>query len=488
MFKLNKTKLTLILLLTLSCWLSTLADTAHSSVTEWQDVRPFNEGKQLLASGLTVQGPQLLVADINADTAVSTKRQISLQAELFQGFGTGIFIVKDRNGDGTGSEPKELIILYGSDGIYILRNDSPEKIIDMAQVWRTVDPRKFSYLNHTVDVNNDGLTDFLLPDFKEHHLFVQLPNGQFQHQIITVGMSQSYFSDELSGNSLIYTFPKVNSWYDFNGDNRSDIATVTEKNLTLFIAGRDGKYLEASSKLHVPLLNEQKSRVGINERLSTPEYSLVTIDDLNGDALPDIVLQHKYYVEGEDHEMERLVLMCGTQSDSGSVQYSKEGIIRIPVEGERIQTGFADFNGDGKKELYYIALELGAGSVMSAFFGNSFDIEISIHLQSDECAFDTDVTESKKASFVTDVRNAALGSFVKAVDVNNDGSSDLLVLKDTRNISLYLGGGKRLLSKKARKTKMSKTLNPIKLKTVEIANRHYLIDLQGAGLQATRIE
>lgn len=444
----------------------------------------MHNGEQVILSGVTEGVPKITIASLSASGQLSEFHLTQFQPDVFQGYSLA-FLVDSSPSSASQQQivnkAKEQIVLFGKEGIYRLHLGKVMPIIKSASIYRNIDPQVFSPLTHSYDVNGDGLSDFILPDIDKHHLYVQTPTGQFDYFPLDIGMPVTFYNTGLDTSSFNVSYLQSIQVQDVNADGKRDIIVANQHEVVWFEQLPQGQYASNALPLRLPLSSNKSLSTGLDIKAGAI-HRILAMRDLNHDGLQDLVIERKK-LDDDGSEQQSVLMFCASRATDGFTTFESNASPAIVIEGEMIQHGFADFNGDSLQEFYYVSGDIGAGSVMSAFFGGGFDIDINIHQQRQHCQFDRSITSSKETRFVVDVQNTALGSFIATQDLDADGKADLLVKRNDNKLSFYRGQEKKLLSRKANTIKLKTPVNPQHIKVIQRAGISYLLSL---GKQFTR--
>lgn len=75
----------------------------------------------------------------------------------------------------------EQLVVLGTEGIsgFNSQDNSWRRLLNTESLYRTVDSKRLLKLDFVYDFNNDGLSDFIVPDFNAHHVYMQQQDGSF---------------------------------------------------------------------------------------------------------------------------------------------------------------------------------------------------------------------------------------------------------------------------------------------------------------------
>ncbi|MBU2881880.1 VCBS repeat-containing protein [Psychrosphaera sp. B3R10] len=468
-------------------WVLLLPAMAHNHKLNFEvsDVTFYQNGEALLFGGLVQNKPYLKIMDRKGNGELSTRSPFYLDNNLYQGFATAMLVESSTLTQNAIERP----VLFGHNGVYTIVGTEVVELIRTASIYRSIDDSAFRLLPHALDVNNDGLTDFVIPNFESTSIWTQKINGSFKQQVLDFSLPTEYYVDEFDRASLFIEVPKQVIQAQVIGNELVDLVVVFDDQILIIEAISAGLYASqagASGKkgvkpieVRLPFALKSEHAEEQNKANGTT-YKLLDVQDLNNDGIVDLIIDKRYF-DGTDNDVgneeQSIIVLFGALKQS-ELFYAKTNSDEIKLGGEMLDYGFADFNGDGRKDLYYVSGEIGAGSVMSALFGGGFEVDIRVHLQREGMNFTTKVKAEKETQFLVDVKNVAFGTFLEVADINHDGKDDLILKESERYLSVYLGNAKRVLAKKAQKIKMSLPENPAKIKRLRLGKNHFVVSYE----------
>lgn len=243
-------------------------------------------------------------------------------------------------------------------GCSLFQNNRQGKFTNISQ-GNGACPEAFGGRSATVlDFDGDGLLDLLvgedpIPGYngsptKSSRLFKNLGNLKFEDVSKKAGLPQ-----DAAGLGVAAA--------DVNQDGRPDI----------FVASTLGNYL---------LLNDGqgqfRSSPGAKEVFAWPDAKGddmvcgVSISDVNGDALPDIVLGQHYSSPWLKGVANRLYLHRGTESGTPRFEDVTErvGLVPLPLKGPHVE--IQDFDNDGRPDIYTSIVKFAKGEPHPVIFRN----------------------------------------------------------------------------------------------------------------------
>jgi hypothetical protein len=438
------------------------------------DVVAYNNNS-FLVSGLSHEQPQLSVIGITDEQQLIEKRNYQLKKNRYQGFATAYLAINGNNQDQvTEVTPKEYAVLFGSEGIYLVKDEGEELLIAQPSLFSVIDNTKFSYLPLVYDVNSDGLSDFILPDFHQYSVFIQNRQGGFTQSILSYSSTVNFQSSKFDNTSVQFILPKQMQLLDVNSDAYLDIVFASKHELQYFLQDENGGFDKQPKTMVLPIkLSAPESTV--ESYSNTTRYAFNRFDDINADGLQDIVIDKKTYEKDISEGNQEVLVLFGQYDFNKQLSFELKNSTSISHKGELIDYGFADFNGDFLKDLYLLGADLGASSVVSALWGGSFTVDINIYKLDLKEGFSKKPDISKETEFIVDMNQIVFGVMVNIADIDGDKRSDLLLQSDDNELAIYSGNSKRLLTKRSKKITINLPADPNLVTIIKLNQNKILI-------------
>jgi hypothetical protein len=308
-------------------------------------------------------------------------------------------------------------------------------------------------LTFAIDINGDGLSDFILPDFKQNWVFMQLPQGGFAPPQALEVLAEMRL---LRNKSAVYAGSPV-FLADFNFDGETDLIFRSKSDLLVFFQHQGvftTKAKRVTLDLALPLTDDYDD---LNKDHSNKvSHSFFRLTDLNNDSILDL-LTKVTKSSGFFDKSSQYQIYFGKKSGSksGGVEFSKNPDSVISSKGLQFELTLVDINGDNTLDLVSPSYELGVGSIISSLFSSSADLDVMFHPLLNG-VYRSEATLEKELTVDFDLSSGQqVYPLLKISDFDGDGHNDLLLGHGSKKIYLYKGvNGGRLFAKKSQRFKI----------------------------------
>ena len=229
------------------------------------------------------------------------------------------------------------------------------------------------------DLNGDDLDDLIVTDVSGYRVRLQMPDGSLGPESTldkSVTMSLSDNSVWFSNRSLVSG--------DMNFDGLSDLAVWSGSTLQVYVQETDGKFAATANDRDTGLnvLTDQEMQAleddrGAVDQSGLTESRIYSIEDLNGDAIPDI-LTESTYSEGLFDKRNEFRLHLG-QDGQEFVTYRPEPDALLASEGILFEPISTDIDGDGRMDLLTRKARLSFGRIIRALISGGMNLELQFY-------------------------------------------------------------------------------------------------------------
>lgn len=360
------------------------------------------------------------------------------------------------------SEPVPVVL--AEDGIYRYTKTGLMPLIKAPHLYQQSPHWLLSTLRDirfSMDLDENGLSDFILPHFGQLTLLLQQQDGRFyQHQ---VKLEHSYvLSTHQSENyALTISLPAHFALQDINQDKQADLTFVIDEQI-FALRRTEAGFSNSLLSWSFSASDEDKTR------------QFGALVDATGDGVIDLLIKESG--EGDPH---RMLILPGLYNPATRVwQVSDTTSTMLKMDDELLHFGYGDFNGDGRPDLYSVSASVGLGSVLSLMSNRVLELDFNLYLQGGDGQFKRQRRGSKTLHMALDLRQMSQDWLFNVADINDDGLSDLIFFDDTQNLMLSFGERKYGLSRRSQPLALSLKGKPGKVVLLNNTNQTSLWFLQ----------
>ncbi|MEO2267321.1 VCBS repeat-containing protein [Pseudoalteromonas sp. YIC-656] len=320
---------------------------------------------------------------------------------------------------------------------------------DVQSIYRIAQSNYMKQIDFIYDINNDGLSDVVLPDFSQLNVWLSHPEREFKKVSLPVASHTLLERNEFSASpAQVFTL-------DVNNDGLLDIVYLEKGALKLHIAHK--RHFEEQSVairegVYAVDWWDQLGEDGQPLDQSDLKYrKLERVEDVNGDKIPDLVVRYTQssgvFDRTNDYEM-----YYGQLNAKGALSYNNVPNTTISSEGTLTDLQLQDIDGDGAKEVMVASFELGVGQVVSALLASSIDQDIFVYWQNQLGEYPKNPTLDYETEIGFSIsKGRASEPLVMLSDIDGDGRKDLLFSQD--DALLYrLNDGQRSFARSKKQT------------------------------------
>ncbi len=290
------------------------------------------------------------------------------------------------------------------------------------------------------DLNGDDLDDLIVTDIAGYRVRLQMPDGSLGPESVlakSVTMSLSDRSVWFSNRTLVSG--------DMNFDGLSDLAVWSGPNLQVYVQQADGKFAATATEHDTGLnvLTEQEMQAldddqGAVDQEGLEESSIYSIEDLNGDEIPDI-LTESTYSEGLFDKRNEFRLHLG-QDGQEFVTYLEEPDALLASEGILFDPISTDINGDGRMDLLTRKARISFGRIIRALISGGMNLELQFYKMTESDTYPDEANYSTKTRvrFSRSSGQVDIPAF-EVADFDGDGIQDMLLQSDVDELGFYRG-------------------------------------------------
>lgn len=249
------------------------------------------------------------------------------------------------------------------------------------------------------DVNEDGLTDIILPGSGKLHIYLQDKKGTYKgniyintHMGISGALTASSNIEQKVGQSI--TIPAM-TIRDVNNDGRNDVISKVDKITEVFLGKTDGTFPDDPSyRIDLEKMTTPPKEFNFDSLDFSNIFSAIPIEpqqylqDLDGDKIEDLILLdngkitiHSGTSTGMDLERPRQIL-----KSSGNVLFAFAAVTQDKDKNKSTKEAITTFDNENQdetkpKDLILIRLQdISVGDIFTWFaFSKNIDIEFFIY-------------------------------------------------------------------------------------------------------------
>ncbi len=330
-------------------------------------------------------------------------------------------------------------------------------LVTGSSMYRVVDAKRLLSLDFSFDLNGDGLTDFLVPDFNAWHLYIQQADGRFLQDDLALDSEMMVFNERANYEA------KKPQIVDLNGDGRLDVAFAVDDSLTVFAQATSGRFTTSYSlPLGVGLTPDAQAQQRPGDGRSYENLVLTRLErlaDINGDGLVDVVVQQQHYIDAMEQNYNYLIYYGNLEN--GWVRFKAKPDQQINTSGIQFDVTFADLDGDKRLDFYTPVAKIGIGAIVRALVSGSADIEMQFYKQRPDGSFGDKPTYRQEMTVEIKITSGQVNMSVATVLKGTDGKSSLLLADDEETLRVYAPVGAKLFSEKSVKQNIDLPLRGI---------------------------
>lgn len=406
--------------------------------------------KVLLQSGHSSDSRWLSSVDLTTNTAKQVP--IPTQAQFFHK-------AQIKN------QTKEQLVVLGTEGIsaFNAADGSWQRLLNTESLYRTVDGKRLMKLDFVYDLNKDGLSDFIVPDFKAHHVYMQQQNGSFSQFSLAVDAKSRLFDENPD-----YTSRKAR-FLDWNADGRTDIAFAIDDSLLLYLQTETGFSTQAQSiELGLGLTPDALAELRGGDGRSFKGLSinrLYDVKDLNNDEIADLIVRQEQFADAVEQSYSYRIHYGKT--GQGKLLFKTEPDALINTKGIQSEPVFTDLNNDKKLDFFTPAAEFGIGTLVRALLAGTANMELQFFPQLPSGQFPDKPVYRQDATAQVSIGNAQVNlPVLKALA--SEQAPALLLIGDEDHLKVYQSAKEKLFSSKSIRLKQAIPLNGMLASTEDL--------------------
>lgn len=317
-------------------------------------------------------------------------------------------------------------------------SDTFEPFVALSSIYRQSSTPLFEQLDFAQDLNGDGFADIIVPDFDGYRLRVNDGKGGFGEEILL----DMQVEMRVSRQRPIYAhFPLHSS--DVNFDGRPDIIFQRDRSFIAFLQNEDGTFQTSPEIYDIDIDvigNSFAEQIRSNERYEDQtdlaETRIVSVEDINGDEIIDIVTETDR-AKGLFDRSTTYQFHYG-QQDNKRLVFQSEPTTDITLKGVTARNRYLDFTDDGRMDFVGGSVKIGIGKIIGILLSGSVGIHVNFFEQDENGRFGAKPTFRKKVNVDFDMSSGQSSVPVaEMTDINGDKAKDMIVSKDDNKLRIY---------------------------------------------------
>jgi len=322
------------------------------------------------------------------------------------------------------------------------------KLVTSSSLYRVVDTKRLRRLEFSHDLNNDQLTDFLLPDFNGYQLWLQQADGSFGHYELTIDSQMQAFDEDP-------TYIARKPWVvDLNLDGRTDIAFAKDDTLQLFLQQADGSFPSQATALALGVGltpdNQAQLRGGDGRSFKGLIINrLQRLMDVNGDSIVDLVVQQQQYIDAMEQNYSYHIHYG--QKGAAGVSFQQKPNQTISTSGVQFDVNFVDLDNDKRVDFYTPAAQIGVRSIIRALVAGTANVELQFYKQQADGSFGSKPVYSQDVTVEISIGSGQVNMPLATVLKNAAGVASLVVGDGEDTLRTFAPVAVKLFSDKSTK-------------------------------------
>ena len=294
------------------------------------------------------------------------------------------------------------------------------------------------------DINNDGIADIVLSDFKTLHLLLANNNPVSDLQTFTLQSLPLLPNIELTDSGAEYSQPEL-YFSDANFDNRDDIIKVGEGLLEVYFQKDNGQFTPSATFISVsqPIsgVDWWKKRDAYGRQLDQSDLlyrKVEKIADINADGITDLVIRYTKSSGVFDRSNDYEVYLGSNKNNVLSFGRKPSSVIR--ADGTLTGLSFVDLNKDNQFEVVVSGFDIGVSQVVGALLSGSIDQDVYVFKMDDAFQFPKQANVTKQVELSFSLTSGQTGEPVITLgDLNGDGFKELLLSDTEKRLKIFQG-------------------------------------------------
>jgi len=318
------------------------------------------------------------------------------------------------------------------------------KVAPISSITLTPKADYISRGNFVKDINNDGIADIVLSDFKTLHLLLANNNPVSDLQTFTLQSLPLLPNIELTDTGAEYSQPEL-YFTDANFDNRDDIIKVGEGLLEVYFQKDNGQFTPSATFISVsqPIsgVDWWKRRDAYGRQLDQSDLlyrKVEKIADINADGITDLVIRYTKSSGVFDRSNDYEVYLGSNKNNVLIFGRKPSSVIR--ADGTLTGLSFVDLNKDNQFEVVVSGFDIGVSQVVGALLSGSIDQDVYVFKMDNAFQFPKQANVTKEVELSFSLTSGQTGEPVITLgDLNGDGFKELLLSDTEKRLKIFQG-------------------------------------------------
>jgi len=290
------------------------------------------------------------------------------------------------------------------------------------------------------DINDDGRDDLIVPDTAGYRIRLQKPDGSFGDEALLEESSRMTVASNMVGFESRPLFSG-----DANFDDLTDLGVWRGNTLRVYrqLPGHRYQGKPDTVQLGLGLLSEAELRAlesgaGSVDQRGLTQNNIASIEDRNGDQLPDILIESTTSM-GVFDKRNTLSLHLGRRQGESFV-YHETADALLASEGLQYGMVTTDIDGDGLQDLVVRKVYLSFARVIRALISGNVSLRLRFFRMTPDGRYDEEPNYVTRTNVRFSMASGQIDIPAIAVaDFDGDGLKDLLMQKRPDELSLSRG-------------------------------------------------
>lgn len=290
------------------------------------------------------------------------------------------------------------------------------------------------------DINDDGLDDLVVPDTAGYRIRLQKPDGTLAEESLLQQSSRMTVT-----NSLVSFESRPLFSGDVNFDGLTDLGVWRGNTLRVYPQLPDYRFQSVPDTIPLGLgllseaeLRSMNSTAGSVDQRGLSQSTIASIEDRNGDQLPDILIESTVSAGVFDKRNTLSLHLGQRQGTELAYRESDDGL--LASEGLQYGMVTTDIDGDGMQDLLVRKVRLSFARVIRALLSGNVSLRLNFFRMTPEGGYAEEPNYVARINVQFSMASGQMDIPAVAVaDFNGDGYKDLLKQTKPNRLSLSLG-------------------------------------------------